>query len=51
MATEAGRTVAEMIEMLRDVGYEMAERRGDGETLYYLVHSPISFGGFSADAG
>jgi hypothetical protein len=39
-----------MIEMLRDVGYEIAERRGGNETLYYLVRSPDSFGGFTLDA-
>ena len=50
VATEAGHTVPEMIEMLRDVGYEIAERRGGNETLYYLVRSPDSFGGFTLDA-
>ena len=50
MATEAGHTVPEMIEMLHDVGYAITQRRGGNETLYYLVRSPNSFGGFVLDA-
>jgi hypothetical protein len=50
MATEAGHTVPEMIEMLRDVGYEIAQRRGGNETFYCLVRSPNSFGCFTLDA-
>jgi hypothetical protein len=48
-ATEARRTVSEIVEILRDAGYKFAERRGDGETFYRLAHSPFTFGGFSID--